>query len=157
MKAVGFHEHGGPDKLQVLEVPKPEIGDGDVLVRVKATSLNHLDLWVREGLPGLKLSMPHIPGCDVAGDVAAVGKDVTYWEPGVRVAVNPGLYCGQCEWCIQGEHPLCPEFKILGEHVPGGYAEYVKVPARNLVELPTDFDYGEAAAVPLVPPWIRSP
>src|SRR2546425_1675040 len=150
MKAVGFRAHGGLDRLELLDVPKPEVGEGEVLVRVKACALNHLDLWVREGLPGLKLALPHIPGCDVAGDVAAVGPSVTYPEVGVRVAVNPGLYCGACEWCIQGEHPLCPEFKILGEHVPGGYAEYVKVPAQNCVELPTDFDYVEAAAAPLV-------
>ena len=150
MKAVGFREHGGLDKLQVLDVPKPEVGDRDVLIRVRACALNHLDLWVREGLPGLKLAMPHIPGADVAGEVAAVGTDVSYPEVGVRVAVNPGLFCGECEWCAQGEQPLCPEFKILGEHVAGGYAEYVKVPARNCVELPTDFDYVEAAAAPLV-------
>src|SRR3972149_5342557 len=97
MKAVGFREHGGLDKLQVLDVPKPEVGDRDVLVRVRACALNHLDLWVREGLPGLKLAMPHIPGADVAGAVAAVGKDVSYPEVGVRVAVNPGLYCREGE------------------------------------------------------------
>lgn len=150
MKAVGFHEHGGLDKLRVLDVPKPEIGDDDALIRVKACALNHLDLWVREGLPGLKLAMPHISGCDVAGEIAAVGKEVADWEPGVRVTANPGVYCGRCEWCVKGEHPLCPDFKILGEHLPGGYAEFVKVPARNVVELPTDFEFVEAAAVPLV-------
>src|SRR3972149_1436174 len=150
MKAVGFREHGGLDKLQVLDVPKPEVGDREVLVRVRACALNHLDLWVREGFPGLKLAIPHILGCDVAGEVAAVGTDVAYPEVGARVAVNPGLYCGECEWCVQGEQPLCPEFKILGEHVAGGDAEDVKVPARNCVELPTDFDYVEAAAAPLV-------
>ena len=150
MKAVGFHEHGGLDRLQLLEVPRPEIGPDELLVRVKACALNHLDLWVREGIPGLRLKMPHIPGCDVAGDVAAVGRSISYPEPGVRVAVNPGLTCGECEWCSIGEDPLCVEYKILGEHVPGGYAEYVRVPARNCVELPTDFDYVESAAAPLV-------
>ncbi len=150
MRAVGFREHGGLDKLESLDMPTPEIGNDDVLVRVKACALNHLDLFVRAGLPGLKLALPHIPGCDVSGEVAAVGPDVSYPEPGVRVAVNPTLSCGECEWCVQGEDPLCVEFKILGEHVPGGYAEYVKVPARNVVELPTDFDFVEAAAAPLV-------
>lgn len=150
MKAVGFYEHGGLDKLQPLDVPTPDIGERDVLVRVRACALNHLDLWTRQGLPGLKLQLPHIPGSDVAGEIAAVGNAVSYWEPGVRVAVNPGLYCGECEWCIQGDHPLCVEFKILGEHVPGGYAEYVRVPGTNVVELPTDLDYVEAAAAPLV-------
>lgn len=150
MRAVGFREHGGLDKLVALDVPTPEVGDDDVLVRVKACALNHLDLWVRGGLPGLKLALPHLPGSDVAGDVAVVGRSVNYPEVGVRVAVNPLLSCGECEWCVQGEDPLCLEFKILGEHVPGGYAEYVRVPARNVVELPTDFDYVEAAAAPLV-------
>ncbi|TLZ51727.1 MAG: zinc-binding dehydrogenase [Methanobacteriota archaeon] len=150
MRAVGFREHGGLDRLVPLDVPKPEIGSHDVLVRVKACALNHLDLWVREGLPGLKLTLPHIPGCDVAGEVAAVGNSVSYPEVGTRVAVNPGLYCGECEWCIQGEHPLCPDYRILGEHVAGGYADFVAVPARNCVELPTDFEYVDAAAAPLV-------
>lgn len=150
MRAVGFSEHGGLDRLQILDVPTPQIARDEVLIRVRACALNHLDLWVREGLPGLKLAMPHIPGCDVAGEVAAVGAEVADWEPGVRVTANPGLYCGECEWCMKGDHPLCPDFKILGEHVPGGYAEFVKVPARNVVELPTDFEFVEAAAAPLV-------
>ncbi|MEK6851693.1 MAG: alcohol dehydrogenase catalytic domain-containing protein, partial [Candidatus Thermoplasmatota archaeon] len=119
MKAVGFHEHGGLDKLVPLEVPPPAVGDHDVLVRVHACALNHLDLWVREGLPGLKLQMPHIPGCDVAGDVVELGSKATYPSKGARVAVNPGRWCGQCEWCIRGEHPLCPDYKIMGEHTPG--------------------------------------
>lgn len=150
MKAVGFHEHGGLDKLVPLDAPKPEIGGRDVLIKVRACALNHLDLWTRQGLPGLTLPMPHIPGSDVAGEIAAVGKEVTGWEPGARVAVNPGFSCGECEWCVMGEDSLCVEFRILGEHLPGGYAEYVRVPARNLVELPTDFEFVEAAAAPLV-------
>ena len=150
MKAVGFHEHGGLDKLVTLEVPPPAVCDHDVLVKVQACALNHLDLWVREGLPGLKLQMPHIPGCDVAGEVVEVGGKVAYPPKGTRVAVNPGRWCGTCEWCVRGEHPLCPEYKIMGEHTPGGYAEYVSVPAANCVELPTDFDYVQAAAAPLV-------
>jgi len=149
MKAVGFHAHGGLEKLQVLDVPTPSVGDHDVLVRVKACALNHLDLWVREGLPGLKLPMPHIPGCDVAGEVVAAGTSVADPTIGARVAVNPGRWCGTCEWCVRGEHPLCPEYRIMGEHLPGGYAEFVSVPAANCIELPTDFDYVEAAAAPL--------
>jgi len=149
MKAVGFRAHGGLDKLEVLDVPRPDVGPDDVLIRVRAVALNHLDLWVREGLPGLKLALPHILGSDVAGEIAEVGTRASQWEPGVRVTANPGLFCGECEWCVQGEHPLCERFQILGEHVPGGAAEYVKVPARNVVELPTDFEYVEAAAAPL--------
>ena len=149
MKAVGFREHGDLEKLEVLEVPTPEPGAHDVVVRVKAVALNHLDLWVREGLPGLKLPLPHVPGCDVAGEVAAVGAGVTYPEVGTRIVVNPGLSCGTCEFCTNGDDPMCAEYKILGEHVHGGYAEYVRVPAANCVELPTDFEYAEAAAAPL--------
>jgi len=150
MKAVGFLEHGGLERLQVIEVPKPQPGPGEVLVRVRACALNHLDLWVREGLPGLKLPLPHVLGSDVAGEVAEVGPGVTDPEVGVRVLVNPGASCGDCEWCIVGEDPLCASYRILGEHVHGGYAEFVKVPARSCVELPTDFDYVKAAAAPLV-------
>jgi len=150
MRAVGFHEHGGLDKLVPLDVPSPKAAAHEVLVRVKACALNHLDLWVREGLPGLKLTFPHIPGCDVAGEVAAVGPDVREPAVGARVAVNPGRWCGTCEWCVRGEHPLCPEYRIMGEHFPGGYAEYVAVPAANCVELPTDFEFVDAAAAPLV-------
>src|SRR3990170_4455167 len=98
MKAVGFLEHGGLERLQVIEVPKPQPGPGEVLVRVRACALNHLDLWVREGLPGLKLPLPHVLGSDVAGEVAEVGPGVTDPEVGVRVLVNPGACCGDCEW-----------------------------------------------------------
>lgn len=150
MRAVGFRSHGGLDALAPLEVPTPTVGADEVLVRVRACALNHLDLWVREGLPGLKLQMPHIPGCDVAGEVVELGSGVAYPPKGARVAVNPGRWCGTCEWCARGEHPLCPEYKIMGEHTPGGYAEFVSVPAANCVELPTDFDVVEAAAAPLV-------
>jgi len=150
MKAVVFYEHGGPEKLQLADVPVPQIGPDEVLLRVKACALNHLDLWVRQGLPGLKLTMPHIPGSDVAGIVAEIGRDVTDVRVGERVAVNPGLSCGHCEYCVRGEDSLCVEFKILGEHVPGGYAEYVNVPARNVLPLPDNFPFEEAAAASLV-------
>ncbi|HYS72159.1 MAG TPA: zinc-binding dehydrogenase, partial [Thermoplasmata archaeon] len=150
MRAVAIQRHGGLEALELVDLPKPEIGPDEVLVRVRACALNHLDLWVRGGLPGLKLTMPHVLGADVAGEVAAVGAAVSYPGVGTRVAVNPMLTCGECEWCIRGEQALCPDFQILGEHINGGYAEYVKVPARNTVELPTDFEYTEAAAAPLV-------
>ncbi len=150
MKAAVFYEHGGPEKIQLADVPRPEIGRGEVLVQVKACALNHLDLWVRRGLPGLEPKLPFWSGSDVAGVVAEVGADVTAYRPGDRVVINPSLSCGVCEYCIAGVESQCVEFKILGEHVPGGCAEFVAAPASNLMRLPDDFSFEEAAAVPLV-------
>ena len=150
MRAAFFEEHGGPDVMKVDDRPDPRAGPGQVVVRVEAVALNHLDLWVRRGLPGLDVDLPFIGGSDVAGFVEEVGEGVDGWETGDRVIVNPGLWCGRCEWCARGEHSLCDEYGILGEHVDGGAAERVAVPARNLFEIPEDFPYEEAAAVPLV-------
>ncbi len=150
MKALAFYEHGGIEKLQIVDLPKPTIGSDDVLINVKASALNHLDLFVREGLPGLKLPMPHIPGSDGAGIIAQVGADVHDLKVGQRVTINPGLSCGDCEFCIAGEHSLCGEFKILGEHVTGTAAEFVRVPAVNVLPIPDDYPFERAAATPLV-------
>jgi NADPH:quinone reductase-like Zn-dependent oxidoreductase len=116
MKALAFHEHGGLDKLQYRDVADPKIGEGDALVRIRAAALNHLDLFVREGLPGLTLPMPFWTGCDMAGDVAQVGAAVQDVKVGDRVAINPNLSCGRCEYCGRGEHSLCVRYGILGEH-----------------------------------------
>jgi NADPH:quinone reductase-like Zn-dependent oxidoreductase len=148
MKAIRIHEHGGLDVLKYEDVPAPEIGPGEVLIRVKACALNYLDIWVRRGLPGLTL--PHIPGCDIAGIIEALGEGVQGYEIGERVVVNPSVSCGNCEYCRRGEDPLCDTFHILGEHVDGGYAEFAKVPARNLMRIPEGFSFEEAAAAPLV-------
>lgn len=150
MRAAYFSEHGGPEVMEVGELPDPTAGRGEVVIRVEAVALNHLDLWVRRGLPGLDVELPHVGGSDVAGFVESVGADVAGWESGDRVVVNPGLWCGACEWCARGEHSLCESFRILGEHVSGGAADRVAVPARNLFPLPDDFPYEEAASVPLV-------
>jgi len=150
MKALVFYEHGGIEKLQIADVPKPAIGADDVLVNVKASALNHLDLFVREGLPGLKLPMPHIPGSDGAGVIAEIGANVRGLSVGQRVTINPGLSCGACEFCLAGEHSLCPDFQILGEHCAGTAAEFVRVPARNVLPIPDDFPFEQAAAAPLV-------
>lgn len=150
MKALAIYEHGGIDKLQIVDLPKPAIGSDDVLINVKAVALNHLDLFVRNGSPALKLPMPHIPGSDVAGVIAEVGANVSGLMAGQRVTINPGLSCGHCEFCIMGEESLCPEFKILGEHVTGGSAEFVRVPAVNVLPIPDDFPFEQAAAAPLV-------
>ncbi len=150
MKALAIYEHGGIDKLQIVDLPKPTIGPDDVLVNVKAVALNHLDLWVREGLPNLKLQMPHIPGSDMAGIIAEVGANVRGLKVGQRVTVNPGVSCGHCEFCLAGEQSLCPDFGILGEHSTGGAAEFARVPAVNVLPIPDDFPFEDAAAAPLV-------
>ena len=149
MRAAIFSEHGGPEVVEVRDVETPEPAAGEVRVRVAGSGMNHLDLWVRRGLP-IETTMPHIGGSDMAGTVDAVGEGVTDWGEGDRVVVNPSLWCGECEWCRAGEEPLCEEFAILGEHTQGGFAEFAVVPARNLYRLPDDVDLERAAAVPLV-------
>jgi NADPH:quinone reductase-like Zn-dependent oxidoreductase len=149
MRAAVFHEYGGPEVVRIEDVPAPEPGPGDVLLRVGAAALNHLDLWVRRGLP-IETTMPHIGGSDIAGSVAALGSGVTGWTVGERVVVNPSLWCGECEWCLRGEHPLCARYRILGEHTQGGFAEYVVAPARNLYRVPDGYPIEQAAAAPLV-------
>jgi len=150
MKALAFNEHGGLEKLNYQDVPDPKIGPGEVLVKVRACALNHLDLFVREGIPGLKLPLPFWSGCDIAGDVAEVGAAVQGVKIGDRVAVNPNLNCGRCEYCIQGEDSLCISYGIVGEHTYGGLAEYVKVDGRNVLKLPDAISYEGAAAFTLV-------
>ena len=151
MKAVGFYEHGeGLDVLQVLEVPEPTPAPDEVVVQVYYAALNRLDDWVRRGWKGLKLSMPHILGSDMVGRIVAVGDAVQEWQVGDTVVANPGWWCTRCEWCERGEHSLCREYAIYGEHKPGVYAEYVAVPARNLMRVPEGFPLEKAAAAPLV-------
>jgi NADPH:quinone reductase-like Zn-dependent oxidoreductase len=150
MKALAFHEHGGLDKLKDQDVADPKIGAGDVLVRVKAAALNHLDLFVREGIPGLKLPLPFWSGCDIAGDIVEVGGSVAGVTVGDRVAINPNLNCDRCEFCQKGQHSLCATYGILGEHTHGGLAEYVKVDGRKVIKLPDTVKYADAAAFVLV-------
>jgi NADPH:quinone reductase-like Zn-dependent oxidoreductase len=151
MKAVILPEHGSVEQLQVVaDFPTPEPGPGEVRVRVRAGSLNRLDLWVREGWKGLELEMPHILGADAAGEVDAVGDGVTGWAVGDRVVIDPSLSCGQCAYCRSGRQQLCDRFSILGEHTRGTNAEYVVIPARNLLHLPDDVSYETAAAAGLV-------
>src|SRR5690554_2248674 len=150
MRAALFHEFGGPDVIRIEDVPRPEPGPGEVLVQVKAVALNHLDLWVQRGMPQLETRLPHVSGSDVAGVVAELGPGVTGVDVGTRVVINPSLWCGRCEWCERGEESLCVNYRILGEHTWGGMAEYVSVPARNLLTIPDDADFASAAAAPLV-------
>jgi NADPH:quinone reductase-like Zn-dependent oxidoreductase len=150
MRAAIFEEHGGPEVVRVRDdVPLPEPVAGEARLRVGASGMNHLDLWVRRGLP-IETTMPHIGGSDIAGVVEALGQGVTGWAVGDRVVVNPSLWCGKCEWCRAGEEPLCVEYRILGEHTQGGFAEYAVVPARNLYRIPDDVAFEVVAAAPLV-------
>ena len=133
----------------VPDHPDPVPGPDQIVVRVHAAAINRLDLFVRDGIPTLKLTLPHILGSDGAGHVAEVGSDVTDLEVGDRVVMNPGISCGRCEYCLKGEDSECVEYKILGEHLPGTYAEKVAIPARNALKIPTDMGFEAAAAAPL--------
>ncbi len=150
MKAVVFHEHGGTDRLRYEEAEPPRIGPHEVLVRVKACALNHLDIWVRQGIPAYRMSLPHISGCDVAGILEEVGKEVTGLKVGDRIFVSPGLSCWRCNQCLSGRDNLCPSYKILGAQVNGGYAELVAVPGVNAIPIPGTLTFEQAAAFPLV-------
>lgn len=150
MKALVLRQHGALDDLAYADVPVPEIAPDEVLLQVKAAALNRLDLWVIEGWPSLRLHFPHVLGSDGAGIVAAVGEAVEGFQVGDRIAVNPTLSCGRCEFCLSGRENVCDQFQILGEHVPGFYAEYAAVPARNLLALPDHVSFVDAAAASLV-------
>jgi NADPH:quinone reductase-like Zn-dependent oxidoreductase len=150
MKALCFTEHGGPDVLRYDDVPDPSPGQGEVLVRVRACALNHLDIWVRRGWPGLRLEMPHWGGSDIAGEIAGLGPGVNGWQVGQRVVIDPGVNTVADEFTRRGEHSVSPGYKILGEQLRGGLAEYVAVPAANLVPVPEGVDFPTAAAPLLV-------
>lgn len=150
MQAACFHQHGGPDMIQVADLPEPAPGPGEVLVRVRAAALNRLDKWVRDGWPGLKLTLPHITGSDAAGVVAAVGAGVAEWQPGDRVAVNANVGCGVCAACAAGQDNLCERWQLMGETRAGLAAEQVAVPARQLVRVPDEVSLEQAAAAGLV-------
>ncbi len=149
MKAVAFAKHGGPEVLEVIDLPKPEPKANQVRVAVKAVALNHLDLWVRTGWQGLKLEMPHVLGSDVAGVVDAVGVDVKDVQPGLEVVINPGLSCGACDRCLSGQDNHCKSYQIMGEHSRGGYAEFVCVPRQNILAKPKGMPFEQAACLPL--------
>jgi NADPH:quinone reductase-like Zn-dependent oxidoreductase len=148
MKAIRFHQFGGPEVLQYEDVPDPQLRKDQVLVRVKACALNHLDLWVRKGLPGVKL--PHINGSDVSGDVAEVGEYITGLAKGQRVLLAPMVYCGHCEFCVRGKQNMCRQFTVLGNGVDGGNCEYIAAHQQNIIPIPSELTYDEAASVPLV-------
>jgi NADPH:quinone reductase-like Zn-dependent oxidoreductase len=150
MKAVIFAQHGGPDVLEFAEVADPQIKANEVLVEVRACALNHLDVWVRGGLPGIKIPLPHILGNDIAGVVREVGELVTWTKPGREVMVHPGLSCGHCIECLAGRDNMCEEYDIIGYRRDGGYAELLSVPGVNVIPKPKNLSWPEAAALPLV-------
>lgn len=150
MKAVYFERHGERDVLRYGEVPEPQAVPGSVVIRVRACALNYLDIWVRRGWPGLKLPMPHWCGADVAGEIAELGAGVSGWSVGDRVVADPGVNRVEDEFTRRGEASVSPGYRILGEHVRGGAAEYVAVPAANLEKMPETAGFTEAAAPLLV-------
>lgn len=147
MKAVFFRRHGGNEVLEYGDQPDPSPGPGEVAVGIRAAAMNHLDIFVRDGIPGVPL--PQIPGGDGAGIVEAIGKGVSGLTPGDRVLVQPGLYCNICEFCRSGEQSLCVKYQIVGEHGPGTFAEKSVLPARNLFPIPGGLSFEQAAAFPL--------
>jgi NADPH:quinone reductase-like Zn-dependent oxidoreductase len=148
MKAVRIHQHGGPEVLVYEDAPEPQIKANEALIRVRACSLNHLDLWIRKGLPGVP--MPQILGSDIAGEVVKAGELCRNAQPGRRVLLAPGLSCRVCPKCVSGEDNYCPHFTMFGYGAPGGYAEYVAAPDYAVIPIPDDLPFTEAAAVPLV-------
>ena len=150
MKAVVINEHGGPEVLRYTDIAEPSIGPHDVLVRVRACALNHLDLWMRGGLPNRPVQFPHILGSDISGEVAKVGESVKNMKVGDKVLLAPGTSCGQCPQCLAGRDNFCKDYTLFGTTIPGGYAEFVRSPAVNVIPIPANMSFEEAAAVPLV-------
>lgn len=150
MKAVIFRQHGGPEVLEPAEVTEPRIKPNEVLIQVRACALNHLDVWVRGGLPGISIPLPHILGDDIAGVVREAGELVNWVKPGDEVMLHPGVSCGHCAACLRGQDNFCPEYDILGYRRDGGYAELVAAPGVNVIPKPKNINWEEAAALPLV-------
>ncbi len=150
MRAVVFDRFGGPEVLETREIPEPHCGADEAVIEVKACGINHLDLWVRTGLPGLEPEMPHVLGNDVVGVVAECGAAVRHVKPGERVIVNPTLSCGTCPACVAGDDNLCRQHDVLGRRRNGGYAQRVAVPGANVFSFPGTLSWEEAAATPLV-------
>ncbi len=148
MKAVRIHEFGGPEVLRYEDVPDPKLRKDQMLIRVKACALNHLDIWVRKGLPGV--SLPHILGSDVAGEIVETGEYVSGFKTSQRVLLAPMHFCNHCAKCVAGLQNQCPEFTVLGNRVDGGNCELIAVPTVNVIPIPDSLDFNQAASVPLV-------
>src|SRR5215813_304270 len=150
MKAVIFEQHGGPEVLKFTDVSDPIINPNEVLIEVRACALNHLDVWVRNGLPGIKIPLPHILGNDIAGVVREVGAFVSWVKAGDEVMIQPGISCGHCAECLAGHDNMCDDYDIIGYRRDGGYAQLVAVPGVNILPKPKNLSWPEAAALPLV-------
>jgi NADPH2:quinone reductase len=150
MKAVYFEEHGGPDVLKIGDFDDPVAELGQVVIEVKSASLNHIDLFLRRGLPGVRTPLPHIPGCDAAGVISEVGEDVTTVAVGDRVLMNPSISCGHCEFCARGDASLCTTYTLIGETVQGTCCEKIVIPAVNAIPIPDSLSFDDAASIPLV-------
>jgi NADPH:quinone reductase-like Zn-dependent oxidoreductase len=150
MKALVFREFGGTEKLKYEEVPDPTPQENEIIVRVKASSINHLDLWMRQGIRGPEIPMPHISGCDGSGEVVQLGKNVSGLALNEKVLIYPGISCGECRYCKTGWDSLCPAYHIVGYQIQGTFAEYVKIPAGCAIPIPEKLSFEEAASIPLV-------
>src|ERR1700686_610113 len=136
MRAVRIYQHGGPEVLKHEDIAEPEIKADEVLLRVRACALNHLDLWVRNGLPGIKFAMPHILGSDIAGEVIRVGDLCERIKPDQRVLLSPGLSCRQCPQCVSGIDNQCRRYTLFGTGVDGGNREYMPAPEYAVIPIP---------------------
>lgn len=150
MKAVYYEQHGGVEVLQYGEQPEPPTRPGTVKIDVKAASINHIDLFLRRGLPGISIPLPHIPGCDAAGVIAEVGEGVTDLEVGQRVLMNPTISCGRCEMCLRGDATMCVDYHLVGETVSGTCCERIVIPAHNAIPFPDHISFEEAASLPMI-------
>jgi NADPH:quinone reductase-like Zn-dependent oxidoreductase len=150
MKAVVFRKHGGPDVLEYTDMREPRLRADQVLVEVKACALNHLDAFVRGGLPGIDIPLPHILGSDIAGVVRDVGELVSWVKAGDEVMLHPGVSCGHCVECLRGDDNLCRQYDMIGYRQDGGYAQFVAAPGVNVISKPVSLKWEEAAALPLV-------
>lgn len=149
MKAVIVREHGGYDKLELSDIPEPQPKSDEAIVAPRAIALNHLDVWVRRGVPGHKFPLPIVPGAEIAGVIDSVPENDHGWKKGDEVIVAPGVSCGVCVACLSGQDPLCPHYGIFGEERSGGAAERLAVPLRNLIRKPATLTFEQAAAFPL--------
>ncbi len=150
MKAIFYERHGGPDVLRYGDRPDPVVRPGTVRIDVHAASLNHIDLFLRRGLPGITVPFPHIPGCDAAGVVSEVGEGVESVRVGDRVLLNPTVCCGRCEFCVRGDASLCIDYHLIGETIDGTCCEQIVVPAENAIPFPETMSFEDAASIPLV-------
>jgi NADPH:quinone reductase-like Zn-dependent oxidoreductase len=150
MKAVRIHQHGGPEVLVYEDVPEPTLRPDQVLVRVRACALNHLDLFVRAGIPGMSFSMPHVLGSDIAGEIVATGDLCERVKPGWRLLLSPGLSCRQCDQCLSGNDNFCRRYTVFGYAVDGGNTELLAAPEYSVIQIPDDLGFEDAAAVPVV-------